>query len=158
MKKTIRRLVLGAACLAAGFAAQAHEYTAGTLLVGHPYARATVPGQPVGAGYLSIENKGKADDRLVSVTADVSASVELHSMTMDGDIARMRQLEAIDVPAGKKIELKPAGMHVMFLGLKGPLKAGTQFPATLKFEKAGEVKVDIKVEAPGAKTEGHHHH
>jgi copper(I)-binding protein len=71
-------------------------------------------------------------------------------MAMDGDVMKMRQVEAIEVPAGKSVELKPGGLHIMFIGLKAPLKAGDKFPLKLKFEKAGEVTVQVNVEAAGA--------
>jgi len=115
------------------------------IRVEQPYARATVPGQRAGGGYLLLENTGKAADRLLSVRADVSASVEMHTMSMDGNVMRMRELDGIDVPAGQRVELKPGGMHIMFMGLKAPLKAGDTFPATLTFQKAGEVKVTVTV-------------
>lgn len=114
-------------------------------VVSDAWARPTVQGQSAGGGYLRIENKGGAADRLLSATADVSVRTELHSMTMDGDVMRMRQVEAIDVPAGGTVELKPGGLHLMFMGLKAPLKAGTTFALTLRFEKAGEVKVQAQV-------------
>ncbi len=132
------------------FAAQAHSFQLGDLKIGHPYARATAPGQPAGGGYLSIENAGKSADKLVSAQADVSARVELHEMKMDGDVMRMRELSAVEVPAGKLVELKPGGLHIMFIGLKAPLKQGDKFPVKLKFEKAGEVTVTVNVEGPGA--------
>ena len=130
-------------------AVQAHDFKAGAITIGHPYARATAAGQPTGGGYLSLDNKGR-DDKLVSATAAVSASVELHSMSMEGDVMRMRQVDGIALPTGKKVELKPGGFHLMFVGLKAPLKAGDKFPMTLKFEKAGEVEVTVNVEAPKA--------
>ncbi|MFN9749593.1 MAG: copper chaperone PCu(A)C [Burkholderiales bacterium] len=117
----------------------------GLLTIEEPYARATAAGQSVGAGYFKMVNKGKTEDKLVSVTADVSASVELHTMVMEGDVAKMREVKEITLPAGQSVNLKPGGLHVMFLGLKAPLKEGSRFPATLKFEKAGEVKVDFQV-------------
>jgi periplasmic copper chaperone A len=136
--------VLGAATLAA----QAQEFKVGKIAIAHPYARATAPGQPAGGGFLKLENKGDAD-RLLSASASVAGSVELHTMSMEGDVMRMRQVDAIALPAGKTVELKPGGLHIMFMGLKAPLKAGDSFPMTLKFEKAGEVTVNVKVEAPG---------
>ena len=145
----------GAAALALSWSASAHEYTLGPLTIGHPYARATVPGQAVGGGYLKLVNQGKAADRLIGVSAEVSQSVELHAMSMDGDVARMRQLDTVEVPAGQTVELKPGGLHLMFVGLKEPLKAGTRFPATLKFEKAGEVKVELTVQDPLAAPASH---
>ncbi len=143
-----KRLIGVALCLCA-LCASAHEYTLGSLTIGHPYARPTVPGQSVGGGFLSIANKG-ADDRLLSATSAAAKSVEMHSMSMDGDVMRMRQVDAIALPAGKTVDLKPGALHLMFMGLKAPLKPGDTLPVTLKFEKAGEVKVTVNVQAPGA--------
>ena len=144
------KLILSAAALAFASAfAHAHSFKLGEIDIGHPYARATVAGQPTGGGYLSLDNKGR-DDKLLSATAAVSASVELHSMSMEGDVMRMRRVDGIALPTGKKVELKPGGFHLMFVGLKAPLKAGDKFPMTLKFEKAGEVEVTVNVEAPKA--------
>ncbi|GAA0522529.1 MAG: copper chaperone PCu(A)C [Pigmentiphaga sp.] len=134
--------------LAAGQAV-AHDYTAGAIQINHPWSRATVTGQPAGGGFLKLTNKG-ADDKLIAVRADISATAELHTMQMDGDIMRMRQVDGIALPAGQTVELRPGGYHIMFMRLKAPLKEGTSFPATLVFEKAGEVKVDFKVEPAGA--------
>ena len=144
----LNRFLIGAALAAAALAAQGHGFQLGAIAIGHPYARATVPGQPTGGGFLKLENKGDAD-RLLSASADVSSSVELHTMSMDGDVMRMRRLDAIALPAGKTVEFKPGGLHIMFIGLKAPLKAGDSFPLKLKFEKAGEVTVDVKVETAG---------
>jgi copper(I)-binding protein len=141
--------------LAAAFA-QAHSYKIGAIDIGHPYARATAPGQPTGGGFLKLTNQGEAD-RLVSASADVSRGVELHVMKMEGDVMRMRQVDAIDVPAGQTVELAPGGLHIMFTGLKAPLKEGTSFPMTLRFEKAGEVTVEVKVEKTQAAPAAHHH-
>jgi len=79
-------------------------------------------------------------------------------MKMEGDVMRMRQVDAIEVPVGQTVELKPGGYHLMFIGLKAPLKVGERFPMTLKFEKAGEVKVEVVVQAPGAAAEPQHKH
>ena len=145
-------LALGLAALFA----DAHQFKLGAITIGHPYARATVAGQPTGGGYMSFANAGPAD-KLVAISADVSTSVELHTMTMEGDVMRMRQVDAIELASGKTVELKPGGYHVMFVGLKAPLKAGDKFPAKLKFEKAGEVDVTFNVEAPAAGAAEHKH-
>jgi len=142
----------------AALAAQAHSFKVGELKIGHPYARATVAGQPTGGGYLVLENHGTAGDRLVSASAQVSARVELHSMSMEGDVMRMRQVDAIELPAGGTVELRPGGMHLMFVELKAPLKAGDKFPLVLRFEKAGEVTVTVNVEAPKADATPAHEH
>lgn len=146
----ITRFTTAALVSLAALAAQAHEFTVGEIAIGHPYARATAPGQPTGGGFLRLENRGKVDDRLLSASADVGRATELHTMKMEGDVMRMREVGAIDLPAGKYVELKPGALHLMFIGLKGPLKEGDKFPLRLKFEKAGEVTVTVNVEAAGA--------
>jgi periplasmic copper chaperone A len=153
-KMKLYRLMGSTALALLATVALAHDYMAGSIAIGHPYARATVSGQPAGGGYMKLENKGDAD-RLLSVSADVAASVELHEMKMDGDVMRMRQVDAIVLPAGKTVELAPGALHIMFVGLKAPLAAGSSFPMKLKFEKAGEVMVDVKVEAASATTSHH---
>ena len=147
-------LALAAAAAATAFTAlpppaRAHGFQLGAIAIGHPWARATAPGQPGGAGYLSLDNRGAAD-RLLSARAAVAERVELHAMWMDGDVMRMRQRDAIDLPAGEKVDFKPGGTHLMLVGLKAPLKAGDRFPLTLTFEKAGTVEVVVNVEAASA--------
>ena len=111
------------------------------------WARPTVAGQSGGGGYLKITG-GATPDRLLSVNAGVAKMVELHSMEMDGNVMRMRPIEGgIAIPAGQTVELKPGGSHVMFMGLTQTLKSGARFPLTLRFEKAGEVKVQMQVQA-----------
>ena len=142
-------LALACAALAAQ-TAQAHGFRLGAIAIGHPWARATAPGQPIGGGYLTLDNQGKSGDRLLGASTAVAARVELHSMTMDGDVMRMRALDAIDLPAGRSVALKPGGTHLMLVGLKAPLKAGEKFPLKLRFEKAGEVEVVVNVEGAAA--------
>jgi periplasmic copper chaperone A len=151
-------LNIGAGLLLAliGFATHAHSYKVGDIAIGHPYARGTAPGQPNGGAYLRLENHGSGD-RLLSASAEVANRVELHESRMEGDVMRMRQLDAIEVPADKAVVLQPGGMHIMLVGLKAPLKKGDSFALTLKFEKAGEVKVDVKVEAGEAGPAAHKH-
>ena len=141
-------LAASAACLAVlSSAAGAHGFQLGAIAIGHPWARATVPGQPIGGGYLALDNRGGAADRLVGARSPACERVELHAMWMEGDVMRMRQRDAIDLPAGGRVELKPGGMHLMLIGLKAPLKAGEKFPLTLTFEKAGSVEVTMNVQA-----------
>jgi copper(I)-binding protein len=130
--------------------ASAHDYTIGSIHIGHPWARATVPGAQTGGAYLKLDNSGAAD-RLISVSGKVSDSSELHSMSMDGNVMKMDKLDqGLVIPQGKTVELKPGSTHIMLVGLKSPLKEGTMFPLRLKFEKAGEITVDVKVEGMGA--------
>ena len=142
----MKKLMIAAALSVAALGAHAQ---AGAISVANAYARATVVGQPAGGGFLKLVNAG-ADDRLVAASSEVAGAVELHMMAMKGDVMQMRQVDAIDVKAGQTVELKPGGYHLMLMGLKAPLKAGSSFPLKLKFEKAGEVTVNVKVEAAGA--------
>lgn len=150
--------LLAASLALAGLAITAHARgaKAGAIEIDHPHARATVAGQRNGGAYLRLDNHAGAADRLVSVTTDAAEAVELHSMKMDGDVMRMREIDAIDVPAGKAVELKPGGLHLMLIGLKQPLKAGDRFPMTLRFEKAGDVTVEVAVEDMQPAAAGHH--
>lgn len=152
---TLNRLFAGCLLSLASLAAHAHDFKLGAITIGHPYARATAAGQPAGGGFLKLDNGGAAD-RLLSASADVSKLVELHVMKMEGDVMQMRQVDAIDLPAGKTVELKPGGLHIMFIGLKAPLKKGESFPLKLRFEKAGEVTVQVNVEAAGAAAHDKH--
>ncbi len=153
--RSIAALTLGLAALGA----QAHEsFQRGELAIEHVRARATAPGQPAGAGYLSIRNTGRAGDKLVAASAEVAERTELHEMKMDGNVMRMREVAAIEVPAGKTVELRPGGLHIMLMGLKAPLKQGERFALTLRFEQAGEVTVQVAVEGAGAGGHSQHQH
>jgi hypothetical protein len=120
------------------------------------WARPTVAGQAGGGGFLKITSP--TPDRLISASATVSRTVELHTMQMDGNVMRMREVPAIEIPAGQTVELKPGGFHVMFIGLTQTLDVGATFPLTLRFEKAGEVKVDVTVRASPPATAMPHKH
>jgi hypothetical protein len=144
-----KSLLTGAMLAFAAFSAHAQDAKVGAITISHAYARATAPGQMAGGAFLSIANAG-GDDRLISARAGVSKRVELHEMKMDGDVMRMHEIDAIAVPSGKTVALKPGSYHVMLMGLAAPLKAGERFPLTLKFEKAGEVQVNVAIEAQGA--------
>ena len=119
---------------------------AGDLTIENPWARETVAAVPNSAGYMTIKNDGDAPDRLVKAASDVAAKVELHTMAMEGDVAKMRPVDGVDVPAHGEADLAPGGLHIMLVGLKAPLKEGTSFPLTLTFEKAGDVTVEVPVE------------
>ena len=98
---------------------------------------ATPPGARSGGIYMTIENGGTAADRLLRVASPAAASVELHSMTMDGNVMRMRAITGLDIAPGAKVTLGSSGYHVMLVGLAKPLAVGDRFPLTLTFEKAG---------------------
>ena len=113
------------------------------------WARATAPGVDVGAVYLSIDG-GARDDSLVSASSARAAMVHLHTVEESGGVAKMRAVEGIEVPAGKRVVLAPKGTHIMLMGLAKPLVAGETFPLELRFAKAGELGVTVVVRAAGA--------
>jgi copper(I)-binding protein len=156
------RSILALAAFAASTAAHAQDYKAGELTIAGPYARATVPHQPTGAAYMTIENAGKTADKLIGASSPVAKSVQIHSMTMQGDVMKMREVSDVELKPSTRTELKPGdGYHLMLMGLKQPLKAGDKFPVTLTFEKAGKVEVPVRVEdkaAKDAKASGSRHH
>jgi len=144
------RFLLAAALLAVPGArpSQAHDFTSGTLVIGHPWARETARGQSAGGGFMTIANKGKVADRLTGGSSEIAAQVQIHTMSMDGGVMRMRRLkDGAAIPAGGSLALKPGGIHIMFMGLKRPLKQGEMIPVTLDFARAGKVKVAFKVES-----------
>jgi hypothetical protein len=135
---TIDKLFLGAVIALAACAATAQVKIEGA------WARPTVPGQQAGGGYLSLTSP--VADRLLGGSTPAAERFELHSMAMKGDVMEMREVEGgVDLPAGRKVEFKPGGLHVMFMGLKAPLTVGTKVPVTLRFQKAGELKVEFEV-------------
>lgn len=124
------------------------------MKIENAFAFATAPKQSVAAGFMKIENKGAAD-QLVSASSPIAGEVQLHEMAMDGDVMKMRQVKDIVVPAGGAVELKPGGMHLMFMKIKAPLTVGETVSVKLKFAKAGEVEVKMPVNAMGAQGAGH---
>ena len=142
-------LFLALACLAS-FSTAAHDFKVGALIVDHPMAFPTMATAMSGAGYFTVTNTGSDDDRLLGIRAEYP-SVTLHGTRNDDGVMRMFDVDAIDIPAGETIALKPGAMHVMFMGLNGnPFEIGDEIPATLIFETAGEVDVIFLVEPRGA--------
>jgi periplasmic copper chaperone A len=139
---TSRRACLALAALSLTTAVVAQSQVAPK--VEGAWARPTVNGQAGGGGFLTLVGTTQAD-RLLSVKSNVAKGVELHRVDMDGNIMRMREVDAIDVPAGQTVQLKPGGLHIMFVGLTQTLKNGATIPLTLRFERGGEVKVNMKV-------------
>jgi copper(I)-binding protein len=125
------------------------------ITVQDAWMRATPPGAKIAAGYLTIRNAGSVD-RLVGATSPAAERVETHITAREGDIMRMREVKAYDVPANGTLELKPTGAHLMFVNIKAPLKEGTSVPATLRFQHGGEIKVEFQVR-PLAGGEHHAH-
>ena len=131
--------------------ALADDVKAGDLVISQPWSRATPGGAKVAGGYLVIENKGTAPDRLVSVSADIAGKSEIHEMAMDNGVMKMRQLDkGLAIDPGKTVKFAPGGYHLMLQELKGPFKQGDKVPVTLQFEKAGKVQLTLDVQGVGA--------
>lgn len=153
---TTRRTLLATASLLAALPAAAQEYRAGDIVIEQPWSRAA-GANATGAGFLTIRNTGATPDRLLSASSPIAGRVELHTMSMDGGVMRMRPVEAIPVPAGGTVQLAPGGLHIMLVGLAQPLVQGGRAPLTLRFERAGEVRVELAVQAAGARAPQHAH-
>jgi copper(I)-binding protein len=128
--------------------ALAHSYKAGSLEIGHPWSRETAPGAAVGAGYFKVTNTGSESDKLTGVETPGAEKVEMHESTNENGVAKMRMVNAIEIPPGETA-LKPGGYHLMLMGLKEALAEGMRVPAVLIFEKAGRVEVELAVENMG---------
>ena len=110
-----------------------------------PWVRGTVQGQKASGAYLEITSKESAS--LVGAASPVAGTVEIHEMRMEGDVMRMRAVQRLALPAGKKVELKPGGYHVMLIDLKRPLAAGEKVPLTLRVEGTDKKVQTIEVQA-----------
>ena len=150
---TTRRLLLAGlvAALARPASAQA------PLVVHEPWARAAMAGR-TSAAYMTIENTTGTLDRLVSATSPAARVVELHTHLMDGGVMRMRPVTAIEVNPGEPAVLRPGGLHIMLIDLARQLRPGETIPLTLRFERAGEVTIQVPVQPAGAGGPGHGGH
>ncbi len=134
---------------------------ADNLTVDQPFVRAVPPGMKNSAAFMQIQNSGKEDRALVSATSPAAKVVELHTHTMENGMMKMRRVEQIEVPAGKTVELKPGGLHVMLIDLTGPLAEGRSVDLTLTLDNGDKLEVSApvkKVEAPKGMSMSHDHH
>ena len=149
--KTPLVVALAAGLFATG--AMAQQYKAASLEIDRPWSRATPKGAKIGAGYVSIKNAGSTPDRLIGGSFAGAEKVEVHQMTMDQGVMKMRPVAGgVEIKPGETVEFKPDGLHLMFVGLKQPLKKGERVSGTLQFEKSGTVEVQYIVEGIGEKS------
>jgi len=135
--------------------AQAADYDVGSIHIAQPWARATPKGASAGAAHLTVTNNGTAPDRLSCAGTDAAAQCQIHTMSMDNGVMKMRPVEGgLEIKPGETVTLKPGSDHVMLMNLKHPLEAGNADEATLQFEKAGTVKVAFPIAAIGAAAPG----
>ena len=138
-------LAMVIALLGATFALS-QETKFGDLIIHNPTIRATPPNAPVSGGYMKITNTGTSADRLIGGSVSFASKVEIHEMTMDNDIMKMRKLgQGLEIPAGGEVILKRGGLHVMFMKLNKQMKAGEVYKVKLNFQNAGDVEVEFEV-------------
>jgi copper(I)-binding protein len=142
--------VFGLALTALALPALAGEAKVGAIEIKDAWARATPARAPAGGAFITITNTGAATDNLVAASTGVSKTAELHTHLVQGDVMRMVAVSSIEVQPGKTVAMGPGGLHVMLIGLNGPLKEGTSFPLELTFAQAGKVTVTVDVMAVGA--------
>ena len=142
----LKRFVIGFSAVLLIGSTQVHATKLGNLVIEQAQARATVGSMPNSVAFLQLANKGKTDDALVSASSAIADRVELHMMSMEGDVMKMRAIDSIELKAEDSLTMKPGqGPHLMLLGLKKPLKAGDKFPMTLNFRKAGTIEVSVEI-------------
>ena len=144
--------------LAAVAALASQSALAANISITDAWARATMPGQKVSAAYLQI--RSDADARLIGASSPAVPRVEVHEMKMDGDVMRMREVKAIELPKGKTVSLEPGGLHIMLMNLTKPIVAGEVIPLTLVVESGGKqqtLEVKAEARAPGAMPQHQHH-
>jgi periplasmic copper chaperone A len=118
---------------------------AADIRVEDSWARASLGQARNGAAYMIVHATGAQPDRLVAASSPVAGKVELHNHIMVGNVAQMRPVDAIEIVPGSPSVLQPGGLHLMLLDLRAPLQAGQSFPVTLRFERAGEVQIQVQI-------------
>ena len=136
--------------LAVLFALTGLSFGQSKIVVKDAWVGKVPPSSPVAAAYFTVENEGNADDKLLSVTTSISGHTMIHQTVVDDrGVASMEMIDALVIPAGKSVELKPGGTHVMLMDLKEPVTDKDSIELDLKFEKAGDIKVEAPVKKLG---------
>ena len=147
----MRRLILALGLLAPVAMHAAAQPT--TIRAEQPWARATAPRQSVGGVYVTLTSP--VDDRLLGASSPVAGHAEVHEMTMDGNVMKMRELaDGLKLPAGQAVALAPGGLHIMLVGLQKPLAAGQVIPVQLRFAHAPPLDLQVRVAPVGAQGPG----
>ncbi|QEY24413.1 copper chaperone PCu(A)C [Neisseria animalis] len=150
MKKLLATLVLAGLCSTAAAAG---------IHVKDQWARATVEGMKMGGAFMNIHNDNKKQDFLLGGSSPVAERVEVHTHVNDNGVMRMREVKGgVPLGAGDTTELKPGSYHIMFMGLKRPLKEGETIPVTLKFKHSKAQTIDIPVKNAPKPTAHRHNH
>lgn len=134
--------------------ATAHDFTVGELTIDHPIARLNIGDRP-SAGFMTIVNAGQTPDRLIAAASPAFGRIELHTHIVEDGVARMREIEGIDVPAGGVALLEPGGLHLMFFDPDESVAEAAFIEATLTFEDAGDVRIVLMTRTLGEMGGGH---
>jgi copper(I)-binding protein len=132
-----------------------HSHEKGDIQVRHPWSRATPPGANVAVGYMEIRNAGNQPDRLIAAYTSMAKRVEMHITQREGEVMRMRQVQGFDIPARERVTLRSGGSHLMLVDIAQPLKKGERFTMRLRFERAGEMDVELEVQERGSRHARH---
>ena len=147
------------ALAAAAAAAGGGEYNVGGLQIREPWARATPKGAEVAAGYMTIVNAGTQPDRLIGGSTTAAGRFEIHEMAIKEGVMQMRPMAGgLEIKPGMTVELKPGGLHAMWLDLKRPLAAGERVRGSLIFERGGQVEIEYQIQPIGGAPQGHSGH
>jgi len=139
--KNVRNLVTALVLSCSAVAA-----IAGDVTVSEPWVRGTVAAQKATGAFMGLT--AAKPMRLVGASSPAAPAVEVHEMSMENDVMKMRPVAGIDLPAGQMVALKPGGYHIMLMGLTAPLHAGASVPLTLSFEAADGTREEVQIEAP----------
>lgn len=156
--KAVKKIISVFGCSAC--LASAHDIKVGAIRIDHPYATPSLSGATGAVYFKSIRNDGNTVDQLIGARTTASESVEIHEMTMEGEVMKMRALSQVNLPVGKAVSFKHGqanGYHLMLIGLKKSLKDGDRFPVWLQFKQAGEAEVMVWVQTPRSSTSSIEH-
>ncbi len=145
MKRSTRAVLFGSIGLALGGGFPTSVVHAQEVTIKEPWVRGTVRGQKATGAFMQLTAVESAS--LVSVESPVAGSVQIHEMMLENDVMKMRQIQKLDLPAGKSVDLKPGGYHMMLMDLKQPLKKGEAMPIWLRFEAKDKTFKTIEIKA-----------
>lgn len=142
----LKKILCASVLCFSSIAANAHDFTVGDITINHPWSRATPPKAVNAGAFMLLTSKG--GDQLIAASSDLAEKAEVHEMKMVDGVMKMRPLTTgLELAPNQTAKFAPGSFHIMLLGLKQPLKEGSQFPLTLTFAKAGKITVNVQVQA-----------
>lgn len=148
MRNPLSLLGVGIVLMSMATMSSASGVTLGEISIDDPWARPLPAVSKNGAVYMTLRNDGGGTDSLVSALTPVAERVEIHTHVHQDGMMMMRQVQMIELPGGGSATLEPGGLHLMLFGINSPMTEGREFPMVLRFDRAGEVEVTVKVGKP----------